>query len=164
MYRFYLLLILMFYSVDLYGQVELSVESVEVFEVIFKPETSSYELEGYSGPVMWVNCKLKNISGEMINLKKEYHQLFLEYTLNNKKVIKNSVSLIPDKTEWMYFEANEVLFINFPIYLFAGTEFFINGKTDYTEELEKIMPTLIVSYEDLYYNVKTSNIRKVIVN
>jgi hypothetical protein len=163
MYRFYLLLILTFYRINLYGQIELSVESVEIFETTFEPATSYVEIEGYSGPVMWVNCHLKNISGEMINLKKEYHQLFLEYTLNNNKIIKNSVSLIPEKTKWLYFDTNEVIFINFPIYLFAGTEFFIEGKTDYTSELEKIIPTIIVTYQDLSYSVKTSRIRKVIV-
>jgi hypothetical protein len=159
------LIILLLDKLGFSQNLKLYIDSVEVSNIVYNIEQIEYIEEGkMNGPSIMFYCRFKNIDTTHCAMHPSKAIFHYSFFLENKLYSDYFYPLSFGNISTLILKPDEDVLFAFYILVFLGTPIHnINfSKFDYTIEIMKILPTLVIYYNELdRFMIESERIKKV---
>lgn len=103
-------------------------------------------IEGLDGPVIAINCTIKNLTNDFIQINPPSSSISILFNFNNKTYEKRIEPFFYQDFKSILLGLNKEVSFSISDKILLGTGIYCSEKLNYTKEMLKILPTIRVRY------------------
>ncbi len=145
-------------------QVEFFISELELSKIdISKNEENLFDESYFDGPYLHFDCIVTNKAPQEQIFLPAYSRLLLSFYFEGSEFITEVFALKFQEVESLSIAPGETITFSFGANVFFGTSILDENKTDYSQELIQILPTLSLKYIDNYHRLQTCKIISTVI-
>lgn len=159
MKRFSLLFFFIVSAINLLCQIDFFISELEISKIdVSKNENVIFDESFFDGPHLHFECVLSNNSVEKTVIYPAASRLQLSFYVEGNQYEIEVFALTFQDNESLTINPGETLSFTFGVNFLLGTPILDENKTDYSQDLIKILPTLGLKYIDYNISLQTCKI------
>ena len=146
-----------------YAQLDFKIDTLAISHIAEIVDKNVIDESLEKGPFIMLYTSIHNKSDSLVTIHLSNTTCQVEYYYNGKKYIFDAILQLYVYSDSLVLSPNQVAELNFGLYLILGTSIHKSDKGDYTREMLEILPTLKIYYIGRSFNVRSSDIERVVI-
>jgi len=147
-----------------YAQLDFKIDTLRLFNVIETIDNDVIDEDRGKGPFAMFYASIYNKTDTLVTINRAKVVYYISYYYKGKKYSFNSTPQGILDIDNLILSPNQKTELYFDFHLLLGTSIHKSDKGDYTSEMLEILPTLEVYYINRPFYIRSSEIRRVIVD